>query len=146
VTGPLDKLHDFYQPAPPSWMPQTIGWYVVFGLIGLFLLWMLIHYLRRWFANRYRRESLRELALLPPEQFSSLLKRTALTAWPREKVAALNGEAWINFLNTTVSGGLFDRSPGNRVEEAALRPITFSGDEEQELRKLTSDWIRRHRV
>ena len=35
----LDKLHDYYQPAPPTWTPQTIGWYVLFGIVALLLLW-----------------------------------------------------------------------------------------------------------
>jgi hypothetical protein len=146
MTAPLDKLHDFYQPPPPSWTPQTIGWYVVFAIVGLLALWMTIHTLRRWLANRYRREALRELALLQPDQFSTLLKRTALSAWPREKVASLSGEAWLNFLNETADSSIFQRTPGNRIEEVALRPATLSGNDEQELRRLTAEWIRRHRV
>ena len=92
MTAPLDKLHDFYQPPPPSWRPQTIGWYVVFAIAALLLLWLVVHLMRRWIANRYRREAMRELVSANPEQLSELLKRTALSAWPREKVAALSGE------------------------------------------------------
>src|SRR6202041_1256497 len=97
VAAPLDNLHDFYQPPPPAWTPQTIGWYVVFAVIALLAMWMTIHTLRRWLANRYRREALRELALLQPEQFSTLLKRTALSAWPRDRVASLSGDTWLKF-------------------------------------------------
>jgi hypothetical protein len=74
MTAPLDKLHDFYQPSPPSWRPQTIGWYVVFAIAALLLLWLVIHLVRRWIANRYRREAMRELAHARPEQLSALLK------------------------------------------------------------------------
>jgi hypothetical protein len=146
MTAPLDKLHDFYQPPPPAWTPQTIGWYVVFAVIALLAMWMTIHSLRRWLGNRYRREALRELALLQPEQFSTLLKRTALSAWPREKVASLSGDAWLNFLNKTAGDSIFQRNPGSRIEEVSLRPVTLSGNDEQELRRLTAEWIRRHRV
>ena len=146
MTAPLDKLHDFYQPPPPAWTPQTIGWYVVFAILALLVIWMTIHSLRRWLANRYRREALRELALLQPEQFSTLLKRTALSAWPREKVASLSGEAWINFLNESAKNNSFHQIPGNRIEEIALRSQTLSSEDEQTLRKITDEWIRRHRV
>ena len=146
MSAPLYKLHDFYQPPPPSWIPQTIGWYVVFAIAGIGILLLAIHSLRRWLGNRYRREALRELALLPPEQFSTLLKRTALTVWPRDKVASLSGEAWLRFLNSTADGDLFQRAPGNSIEELALRSMTVSGDDEQELRKIAAAWIRRHRV
>ena len=146
MTAPLDKLHDFYQPPPPAWTPQTIGWYVVFAILALLVIWMTIHSLCRWLANRYRREALRELALLQPEQFSTLLKRTALSAWPREKVASLSGEAWINFLNESAKNNSFHQIPGNRIEEIALRSQTLSSEDEQTLRKITAEWIRRHRV
>ncbi len=146
MTAPLDKLHDFYQPPPPAWTPQTIGWYVVFAIAGLLLLWLIVHSIRKWHANAYRREALRELVLLPTEQFSILLKRTALTAWPRERVASLSGEKWLSFLNQTAGESLFQQSPGNRVEEAALRKTEFSSEEAEQLRGLAAEWIRRHRV
>jgi hypothetical protein len=146
VTAPLDNLHDFYQPPPPAWTPQTIGWYVVFAVIALLAMWIIIHSLRRWLANGYRREALRELALLQPEQFSTLLKRTALSAWPRDKVASLSGEAWLNFLNESAENNSFHQTPGNRIEEIALRSQTLSSEDEQTLRKITAEWIRRHRV
>jgi hypothetical protein len=146
MTAPLDKLHDFYQPPPPTWTPQTLGWCIVFAIAGLILLWIIVHGIRRWLRDRYRREALRELALLQPRQFSALLKRTALTAWPREKVASLNGEAWLHFLDTSAKTDHFLNSPGSRLEEIALQPGTVSDEEEQQLRKLAAEWIRRHRV
>jgi hypothetical protein len=146
MTAPLDKLHGFYQPLPPAWTPQTIGWYVLFGVAGVFVLWIAVHSARRWLRNRYRYEALRELATLRPEQFSTLLKRTALAVWPREKVASLSGNAWLAFLSDTAGERLFDRDPGNRIEEVALQPTPLSGEVEQKLRGLTAEWIRRHRV
>jgi len=146
MTAPLDKLHDFYQPPPPAWTPQTIGWYVVFAIAGLLVVWMIVHNIRRWFTNRYRREALRELVVLTPDQFSSLLKRTALATWPREKVASLSGDSWLSFLSETGGNSLFQHAPGNRIEEVALRPTTISSEDEEQLRKLTAEWIRRHRV
>jgi Domain of unknown function (DUF4381) len=146
VTGPLDKLHDFYQPPPPAWIPQTIGWYELFAIAGLLILWLIIHSVRRWYANAYRREALRELEVARPEEFSALLKRTALSVWPREKVASLSGEAWLTFLNQTATGELFRESPSNRVEEPAFRGMPLSGGDQQALRTATAEWIRRHRV
>jgi Domain of unknown function (DUF4381) len=146
VSAPLDDLHDFYSPPPPPWTPQTIGWYVLFGIAGLLILWTAIYLIRRWFADRYRREALRELALLPPEQFSALLKRTALVAWPREEVASLSGEAWLQFLDESIRGDLFHRAPANRVEEIALSPAALSNEETRALRETVAEWIRRHHV
>ena len=146
MRAPLDNLHDFYQPPPPSWAPQTIGWYTVFAIAGVLALWMLVHLARKWFANRYRREALRELATVPPDQFSALLKRTALAAWPREKVASLSGEPWLKFLDESSGGDLFHRAPADRIEELALQSERLSSEDEVALRQATATWIRRHRV
>jgi len=146
MSAPLDNLHGFYQPPSPAWTPQTIGWYVLFTIAALFLLWMIVHLVRRWFAGRYRREALRELALVPPEQFSALLKRTALAAWPRNKVASLSGEPWLTFLNESADGNLFHCSPADGIEEIALRSEALSSEDERSLRQTTAAWIRRHRV
>jgi hypothetical protein len=146
MSSPLDKLHDFYQPPPPSWVPQTVGWYVLFSVLGLVVLWVIIHSIRRWNANSYRREALRELATASPEQFSSLLKRTALSAWPREKVASLSGENWLRFLTETAPDSAFVHAPSNRIEEVALRTTTLSSEDQEALRVATAAWIRRHRV
>jgi hypothetical protein len=146
MNASLDKLHDFYQPPPPSWAPQTIGWYIIFALVGIFLLWMIVHRVRRWLADRYRRDALRELPRLAPDQLSALLKRTALAAWPRENVASLSGEPWLKFLNESAGQALFQSAPGNRLEEIALHPVDLSVQNEMELRRLAAEWIRRHRV
>ena len=146
MSAPLDKLHDFYQPPPPPWTPQTIGWYAVFAIAGLLLLWAVVHGVRRWTANRYRREALRELAHTPADGTSALLKRAALSAWPREKVAPLSGDAWLSFLSVTSGEESFQRTPANRMEEIALRPSALSSEEEAALRRVAGNWIRRHRV
>lgn len=146
MTSPLDGLHDFYQPAPPAWTPQTVGWYVLFAIIGLLTLWLTFRAVRRWIADRYRREALRELPATAPDGLSALLKRVALVAWPREKVASLNGDAWLNFLNDTSRDNAFQRAPGNRIEEIALRSETISPEDSQALREIAANWIRRHRV
>jgi len=146
MRAPLDKLHDFYQPPAPPWTPQTVGWYLLFAIAALFILWAIVHFAREWIANRYRREALRELALLPPPKFSALLKRTALTAWPREKVASLSGEPWLRFLDESARDDQFHRAPSNRIEELALQPESLSSEDEQTLRQAAAAWIRRHRV
>jgi hypothetical protein len=142
----LNKLHDFYRPSPVPWTPQTIGWYVVFGIVALLLLWFAVREVRRWMRNRYRREALRELSSTSPEQLSALLKRTALAAWPREQVASLSGDRWLSFLVESSAIHSFQESPGNRIEVAALAAASLSAEEQHHLKDLAAQWIRRHRV
>jgi Domain of unknown function (DUF4381) len=150
MTGPdLSKLHDFYQPAPPAWTPQTAGWYVLFGLAAAAMLWLAIRAARHWLHNRYRREALRELESAPPAELSALLKRTALAAWPRERVAALTGESWLRFLADSAGMAQFTSAPGNQIEEAAFAGARAPAADDatgEQLRGLAAEWVRRHRV
>ena len=146
MSAPLNKLHDFYQPPSPAWTPHTAGWYVLFVVAGLLVIWVVVHQTRKWFANRYRRAALRELVLLPPGEFSALLKRTALEAWPREQVASLSGAEWLRFLNEAAGDETFHSPPADRIEELALQPVTLSSEDEHALREAAATWIRRHRV
>jgi Domain of unknown function (DUF4381) len=142
----LDKLHDFYQPVPVSWSPQTVGWYVVSGIGALLLLWFVVREVRLWVRNRYRREALSELASTSPEQLSALLKRTALAGWPREQVASLSGDRWLRFLVESSAIHSFQEAPGNLIEAVALAPASLTAEEQDRLKDLAAQWIRRHRV
>jgi hypothetical protein len=146
----LDKLHDFYQPPGPSWMPQTIGWYIVFGLLVLLAAWAVWRIVSRWRHNRYRREALRELESADISGIPALLKRTALAAWPREQVASLTGKRWLRFLEQTGGAGTLARSAGARPGADFLdldyRGAILTPEEEKNIRQAASNWIRRHRV
>lgn len=142
----LDQLHDFYQPPAPSWMPQTIGWYVVFGLLAVLAVWAVWRLLMRWRHNRYRREALRELEHTDVSGIPVLLKRVALAAWPREQVAALSGERWLQFLEAHGGKGAFPNDTKRLLVELDYRNAAASSADERTIREAAGDWIRRHRV
>lgn len=146
MTAPLETLHGFYEPTPPAWTPQTVGWYCVLAIAAIAALWMLVRSARKWKHNRYRREALAALNTVPVEELSALLKRTALSAWPRETIATLSGPEWLRFLDGALGGGGFLNAPGNRIEDLAFKSTNLSSEEEKLLRDLTAQWIRSHRV
>jgi hypothetical protein len=119
---------------------------MLFALVGLVAVWFIVRIIQRWRADRYRREALRELPSTSPDELSALLKRVALAAWPREKVAALNGKDWLQFLGDTSEDLSFQQAPGNLIEEIALHPASLSREQTAALREITANWIRRHRV
>jgi hypothetical protein len=140
----LSKLHDFYQPPPPSWMPQTAGWYAILALFGVFAIWLFARAIARWMSNRYRREALQQLQNAHASQFSALLKRTAMAAWPREDVASLSGEEWLKFLSESSGLHEFKSAPGSLIEDSALTGQSITAADEQRLRQLASEWVRTH--
>jgi len=131
---PLAGLADIVTPPPVSWLPQTWGWAVLGAVLLVLLAWMLWRWRKRREANRYRREALSELSEIPVAEIPALLKRTALAAWPRDKVAALSGEQWVAFLQ--VSGPLADL-----LNDAEYRSTSVSSEEAKTEAK---HWIENH--
>ena len=155
----LDRLHDIIVPAPAPWWPPAPGWYWVLGLMVVVLLAALIAGLIRWQHNRYRREALAELArhemalqnteLRSPALLSlaELLKRTAVTAFPREDVATLTGPKWFAFLDDTARGSRFRDALGATLENAIYDPRTVDTLDPQRLHSVVEairHWIKFH--
>jgi hypothetical protein len=157
--GSLDRLHDIVLPDPTPWWPPAPGWLWLLGLGAVMTLVLLLRALMRWQRNRYRREALAELAKLeasagksgpgPAELLgvAELLKRVALTAWPRDRVATLTGPDWFAFLDRS-GGTRFSSGLGAALEAANYGAVGTAWDA-QRFGELTAEarrWIRRHRV
>lgn len=173
---PLAGLRDWHLPDPVSWWPPAPGWWLVAGLVlvvgGLILRW--------WFKRRLRtapaRAALSELERLRADlerdrddrrfvaALSALLRRVALTRYPRDQVAGLSGEAWLAFLDRSGGDGRFSQGAGRALVGMAYRepnrkvgpmgdPVGASSEGSVEsgaldttgLATLARDWIRAHR-
>lgn len=146
--GSLDRLHGPLIPPPAPWWPPTPGWTIVLTALALFLAAALLKLIVRWQADRYRREALALLPSTPPEQLAALLKRTAMTAWPRDRTADLTGEAWLEFLDRSGAEGegglnLFVSGPARRIEALAFDPA--AKEDVAPIRDAARQWIRKHR-
>jgi hypothetical protein len=116
----LQALQEISPPAPVAYIPQTIGWLVILLLLVLALAAGGWRWLRRYRANRYRREALAALAQIEAHlndaaalrELPALVKRVALSFAPREQVAALSGEQWLGFIDRTASDAGADLGPG----------------------------------
>jgi hypothetical protein len=149
--GSLDRLHDIVVPPPAAWWPPAPAWYAVGAVTsGLIVVagWRLA---AGWRRNRYRRAALAELRRMPRDAgcvpgLARLLKRTALAAFPRERVAALTGEPWLRFLNATGLTDAFTRDPGMVFGDAEYRPGPAATVAEWPvLIDLARHWIANHR-
>lgn len=146
MRAPLEQLHDFYQPPPPSWRPQTVGSYATLSILAILLIALLSFLWHRWRKDRYRREALHELAYTDVRHISELLKRTALSAWPRTQVAALTGSAWLTFLNASVKQAPFDSAIAGQLEMLAFSTAEPSREDESAIRSAASLWIEHHQA
>ena len=147
----LSNLRDIVVPPEVPLWPPAPGWWIVaaacIAVVGVLAAMTANRYRR----NAYRREALRALdgidGLSEPaaaQRISSVLKRAALAAYPREEVAPLSGAAWLAFLDRTGHTEAFTEGPAR-----ALLALAFgaAGDTEV-LAPIVEDarrWIRTHR-
>lgn len=151
----LDHLRDIVVPQAVSVWPLAPGWYLVAGLATIALACGVIVAWRRRRARAYRRAGLAELDRLVAagaaelEALPALVKRVALAAYPRDRVAALSGQRWLEFLDRTGGRAVFTRAPCSRFAEIAYDPkVRDSLDlgARDEILGAVRHWIRRHRV
>jgi hypothetical protein len=145
-------MHGLAMPDVVSLLPTTPGWWIllcwflaVLALAGGYLL-------QRHRRNRYRREALallktidRDAELSPVEsaqRIASLLKRTALAAYPRSQVAPLTGKEWAEFLIASAND---DRQIANAAEMLAAAAYRPDADG-RALSAPARRWIRKHRA
>lgn len=108
----LSQLNDIYIPEPIGWWPPSqtlIGLFVGLSGIIIGLSW---YWWKQRRLNRYRNQAMdllhSALATATDSQqkiqaTNALLKQVAITHYGRQQVAALNGQAWLNFLQKSAS-------------------------------------------
>jgi hypothetical protein len=152
---PLAGLHDIRLPEAIHSVLPAPGWWLLGLLIlallgyGSYRLW------RYWRSNAYRREALLELTQLQANwrqhndsveylrQFTLLLKRVALTHYPRQTVAALTGDAWVSFLDATLGSHEFTMGAGQVLIQGHYQPQ--ADIDVAALHQLGARWIKAHR-
>ena len=139
----LENLRDIVTPAPVSWWPFAAGWWVLVVVACLALAFGSWRIWQRWRKNAYRREALAMLERAASvTELASLLKRTALGAYPRCEVASLTGAAWCRFL--IQSGGV---PMPQDVSDELTRGLFMEehSDATESVRSYAMTWVRRHR-
>jgi len=123
----ISQLAPERAPAPPSWWPPAIGWWLVAALIlvlvGASIAW--VKFSRRRPRRRVQAAALAELSRIrlldeasQPRAIQRLMRRYALTVFGAGTVASLNGEDWLRFV-ATHGGDAFAGTSGRQFLAAA---------------------------
>ncbi len=146
-------LRDIHLPEAISWWPPAPGWWLLLGavLVCTAVVWW---WHQRKVATRVRVAAVAEWEKLLHEfqqqqdtsrlvrELSTLLRRAALSCYPRAEVAGLSGEAWLHFLDTThprPQQSAFSEGVGRLLLDAPYRP-QVDGDG-LALHALCGEWL-----
>ena len=153
VPEELAQLRDIHLPQPVGWWPLAPGWYVLMVLV-LLMLAGLVYAIRRLYLNGLaKRQALRLLATyqqqhareansqLTSARVSELLKRVALVYFPRDRVASLQGESWLVFLNETGKDLDFDSLRHDLLELPFHSKSNSNNDDLHLLFDMAKKWI-----
>lgn len=104
-------LRDLHLPEQIGWWPLAPGWWLVLLVVATLIGYGLWRAYKKRQHNAPRRYAMRELARYETEylehrnpvtlgkQLSELLRRGMLAYSPREEVAGITGEAWLEWLD-----------------------------------------------
>ena len=136
----FDDMHDIVMSEPVSWWPLASGWYVLMLVLAMAIIWFGVKTFKQWKKNAYRRAALRELKSISPADLPALVKRVSLCIYPREQVATLSGEAWLEFLDQSGNTQDFTQGPGRHLLELSYNPNASSIPIE-ELTNIIRKWV-----
>jgi len=148
----LELMHELVLPEPVSRLPEGPGWWLIAGWLATMLALVLGRYVSGRRRNRYRRQAAAALAEIARSADANpaaaaagiaiLLKRPALAAYPRERVASLSGADWARSLRESAGNDAIIDNAADRLAHAAYQPDADG----RELVKAAARWIRVHRA
>ena len=154
MNNPLDlPLRDIHLPDAVGFWPLAYGWWIlVFLFVVMIALSIFLYYRNQ--RKRYSAISLakKELAEIQetfsrdnnPERLvrevSILIRRLAISLFPRTDVAHLTGDSWLQFLDQQVEGHPFSTGEGRILVDAPYRRNFVSEDVESIVRHCAL-WI-----
>ena len=119
------------------------GWLFVGALVAVLAYYGAKSYSAHRKAEAYRHAALKELieAGDDPVRIAEIVRRAALSGFPREEVAGLAGDDWLAFLNRTYSGDDFSGETGRAFLAAPFR----KSERSPALAELARQWVRNHK-
>ena len=120
-------LRDIHLPEAISWWPPAIGWWVLAVLLPL-CLYLIVKLYKRVTRKTALKSAKKYFQILRHDDhltkqeklvaLSSLMRRSAISLYPRTDVASLTAEDWLNFLDKSIANRGFNSDTGWLLTDA----------------------------
>lgn len=143
-------LRDIHLPEAIGNWPPAIGWWLLLILIplSLYFCWCLYKRLTRHTAVKSAKRLLATIKLDQQtndlqklQHLSQLLRRVAISIAPREQSAGLTGDAWLEFLDSSIEGSPFSQGIGRCLADAHYRQSLPNDVDIAALFTLSETWL-----
>ncbi|TPH15905.1 DUF4381 domain-containing protein [Litorilituus lipolyticus] len=148
----LDKLVETTAPEAISWLPQTLGWKIIFTALIFYTCYKAYLAYKKYKRNVYRRNALAWIKHYQTDeewfyrQLPSLLRKTAITAFDRAHVTSLMGNDWEKWLDAQCKQSEFSSRCSTQLHQLAFSPdFNLTPQEKIVLVQQISTWIKFHR-
>ena len=154
----LRDLRDVQLPPISNRLELAPGWWILSVLLIALVFFLFWFFRKKWKKNEYRREALVELETIHSrhrqtdddlvflQEIQNLLKRVALTAFPREQVAQLTDIEWIHFLGKSSGSDRFDGPAAEVFIDDIYREKLGRSLDHRKLGVLARFWIKNHKT
>ena len=147
-------LGPLYEPDAVRFSFETPGWYLVAGLLVLFVVLLFFTWLKRYRKNAYRREALKTITRIEQNSQNQneanqlndiwvLLKLVAMETFGRQQVAQLYGDDWLEFLESKGKNTPFTHYK-QHIINSLYDTISVDPKETKALIELSKQWISTH--
>ena len=121
-------LRDLHLPDMTGWWPLAPGWWVLLGILLIGMIVLIRRQHRRWRVMAPKRFALKQLAAIGRDfergadavvlgkELSELTRRAMLAYAPRDEVAGLVGDDWLQWLDYGLVDKPFTRGAGRILE------------------------------
>jgi hypothetical protein len=144
-------LKDIHLPDVIGWWPPALGWWLLVILIPLMILLLvkLMSYIKRSTAIKSAKRILTEIKqdatkneLDKLRDISILLRRVAVSVAPRQNIAGLTGQAWLDFLDQGMKDKPFTQGIGQCLINTPYQNKTSINVDINRLIVVCQQWLK----
>lgn len=143
-------LKDIHLPEAIGWWPPAPGWWLA-ALSTILLLLLLVRIYKRLTRKTAVKSAQKLLKNIRQQagdsrqtltELSALLRRTAISTDNRSEVASLQGQAWLEYLDSSVPDAAFSQGVGRCLADAHYRPVMPDDADVEALFVLCERWLK----